>query len=83
MPNSIFNSLYPFATAASAVEWFFIAVLSAAVKKEIHLCELCGSNEQSEWAVNEQPRRKQRGIHKGLNPFYRRKRRGIRPSASQ
>ena len=34
-----------FATTASAAEWFFIAVLSTAMKKEILLCALCVSSE--------------------------------------
>ncbi len=33
--------------------------------------------------ADELPSRKQRGINKGCNQFYRRTRRGIRPSASQ
>jgi hypothetical protein len=33
-----------FVTAASAAEWFFIAVLSTAMKKEILLCALCVSS---------------------------------------
>jgi hypothetical protein len=48
MDNSMINLLYPYATAASAAEWFFIAVLSAAMKKEILLCELCVSSDQLE-----------------------------------
>jgi hypothetical protein len=41
MPNSIIVLACDFATAASAAEWFFLAALSAAMKKEIHLCVLC------------------------------------------
>jgi len=32
-------------------EWFFIAAILAAMKKDLILCELCVSNESSEWAV--------------------------------
>jgi hypothetical protein len=44
MPNSIITLAYAFATAASAAEWFFIAALSAAMKKTL-LSALCVSSE--------------------------------------
>jgi hypothetical protein len=37
--------LWAFAAAASAAEWFFIAALSAAMKKDILLRVLCVSSE--------------------------------------
>ena len=37
--------LWTFAAAVSAAEWFFIAVLSAAMKKDILLRVLCVSSE--------------------------------------
>jgi len=41
-----YNSLaWAFAAAASAAEWFFIAVISAAMEKDIFLCVLCASSE--------------------------------------
>jgi hypothetical protein len=37
--------LRAFAAAASTVEWFFIAALSTAMKKDIFLRVLCASSE--------------------------------------
>ncbi len=51
MPNSIIALAYAFATAASAAEWFFIAALSAALKKEILLSALCLSRHSSNGAT--------------------------------
>ncbi len=45
MPYSIIVLACAFETAALAAEWFFIAVLSAAMKKEILLSALCVSSE--------------------------------------
>jgi hypothetical protein len=45
MPNFIYAVACAFTTAASAADWFFIAVLSTAMKKEILLSALCGSSE--------------------------------------
>jgi len=41
----IYTVACAFTTAASAADWFFIAVLSAAMKKEILLGALCDSSE--------------------------------------
>jgi hypothetical protein len=41
MPYSIIALACAFAAAASAAEWFFIAALSAAMKKDILLSVLC------------------------------------------
>ena len=46
--------LWAFAAAASAAEWFSIAVLSAAMEKNILLRVLCAFSECSEWAVKRQ-----------------------------
>jgi len=40
-----------FTTAASAAEWFFIAALSAAMKKETPLSALCLSRHSSNGAT--------------------------------
>ena len=45
MPYSIIALACAFAAAASAAEWFFIAVLSAAMKKDILLSVLRVSSE--------------------------------------
>ena len=69
--SSIIVLACAFATAASAAEWFFIAVLSTAMKKGILLCALCVSSEAGgeKQSLTYPPRIRLSGRFNGTNSY--------------